>query len=278
MSSRDDERTFLKRKTHPAVLPWRKQGDLLRLYFDCYIADEGFAKALVHFSENNRNGIALAGDMPSWVDLKSFRRSRSPDVRQYIDNLQAFATTWKLDCLSWCRGYDAVLHWCYVKYMNPGTPIESFISGAGAGGEVPSVGERVYHTQVLKDPFGNEHESQGFNIELPTIRIAVESTWEARRESPAAIYDRLMRECGEQIVPQLMRWYQEYLAAGYLFQDTETEPGKYASWTYRRIRCEHFKDIAVNECVAAESVRLRTNEFAKAIGLSLPKTRRRVHD
>lgn len=280
MRSRDDDITFLKRKSYPAVLPWREQGDLLTLYFGCYIADEAFTTALIGLAEDNRDAIGCVDVAAHWWNLKAAQRRKAlpPDVERYTNNLGAFVKDWKLDCLSQQRGYQAVMWWCWLKCRNLSLPAESFISSATVGGMVPSVGEKVVTKTMLRDMEGTEFEYEGYDIRPPTIHITLESPWEAQYESPAAIYERLMRECSEQIAVQLKRWCQEYLAVGYIFQDTKTEPGKYAAWTYRRIGGEHFEDIAEKEFVAAESVRLRTNEFAKAIGLSLPRTRRRVHE
>lgn len=286
MSNKDDGSTFLKRKTYPAMLSWREEGDLLRLYLGCYVTDKEFAHALPDFCEENKIAVAQVGSLVHWWQLKFADEPMPDDMRQYVENVGTFAATWKLDRLSTYRGHDAVMWWCWLNQTYPGTNVKQFVTGATCGGFVPSVGEKVVQKVVQKDPGGNEVEYEGYDIRPPTIRISIESPWEAEGESPAAIYERLMRDCAEQITAQVTRWYHEFDAGGYTFGDTKDKLTTHVNWLYQRvvdgkscdfIACkasqERDSDAEDAKWLTESAVRKATDRVARKIGISIPKPR-----
>lgn len=278
MDDQENKSTQLKRKKYPALLAWRRQGDLLSGYFLCYTADPAFSKDLLAFWEDNKEAVAEVSFICAWWHLKFLPQGHYPMAQSYIENVAAFAAKWRLDHLAGYRGRDAIMGWCWIKNRSPRITVDSFVTaGSGCGGMIPSVGEKVWGEYPLKNPItGEEVMFKGYDIRLPSVKIEIDSWWDAERESPAVVYDRLIEDCRTQIVEQLSHWCREYEVAGYQFPDKADKTQEHIEWLYQRVVYRKTCDAIAahterDDGYSKDYIQRITKELADEVEVCIPR-------
>ncbi len=258
------------------------------VFLNCYGHDPGFERELLAFYEQHHATIAVA---PLVWEIVRFQTAHdgTASLRAYADGLMHFSQRWRLDRFIGepvelalhiypdGNGYEALHGWCSRKARVPAYPVAQFgLHIHGGGGFAPQIGEVTHRNEiVLACPDGTTKTVMHEERE-PIIRVSVVDYWQPLLDPPPVVKARMLEECTKQIDEAFERLMPMARDAGYVIGDTKTEIGKYASWAYRRfVKDEYFKDIARADFAADESVRLRTNEFAKAIRFSPHRTRRR---
>ncbi len=233
---------------------WRRA-----LFLQQYACDEDFTRKLSTLYETHRDALAA---LPLWACYWRIRSSYparyNEATRAYLRDVNALAEAERCH-LNWFRetrgplayfGYEAIHRWCLRKSHDLTWEPSYFGSDDGS---LPTAPDGNIRIDAFQDPARLEIEPR--DAMEARLRLRFEREMKDALDQRGAAYERV----------------------GYNRGDTENEVPKYAKWTYRRfVQGEHFKDIAEADSAAAESVRLRTNEFAKAIGFEPIWTRR--HD
>ncbi len=258
-----------KRRGDRAMDPADHADYALFSWFRCYRYDPHFCAALESLATEHHDDFLLVMD-DGWYQRYTARNVVDPRAERCITAVQQFECAWLLDLLSNGRGDTAIWEWMKARFQRVSFP--DWLNVPQDDDWPPQ-----FFGNAAAVRFRNNAEPDIERAEdgQPIVRLGARS-WDPRTEGPAEARARLMRESQKQIAAEMDRIARAYEECGWVMEDTKDASHQYPGWAYRRwVKREHFSAIADSAGVAPESVRLRTNEFAKRIGFEFPRTRLR---
>lgn len=264
------------RMPYQAYLPRERPGHLFGMYLQRYQEDADFRTALTRFRDGYKSVFAGSpSHILSWRHRHRYHPYRAEwpaDYLTYATGLSEFGTKWALDRISDERGYEA-LHGCmWLCHRDPDLFPSISLGSPPVASFIPQVGEVVHRHEYEATNSDGETVTVVDETRFPVVRVTVEDSWYANHEPFSYARQRLIDECTKQIDAELARIAALYEEADYVFPDTEPMTRTYIDWLYRIVvKGETRAAIEGISGRASETIRKRTREIAKEIGMTTPR-------
>jgi len=265
----------------PAMPSWEAAAWIVAALAFEYASDPCFDYALETLIAGHEATASQVDISRSYDYLYPGLYRRLPDPqRAFAHDLTAFSERWGLDRLPDHQGTNAVLDWCSFRSRNHRARADWFISGFGAGGGMPSIGEVV--KCEMFEITGPDGETYWVRDEerKPLIRVNITDEWPIYREPREAAKKRLLARCAEAIDAEQSRIRQEADALRdtngqplIIFPTTKPQRAAHLNWLYQRLAYRRpCRIIADNETdskyVDEPTIRNATDNMKRELGIA----------
>jgi len=261
----------------PAMPSWEAAGWVMAAFAFEYASDPRFGYALETLVSGHEQTARQVDISRSYDYLYPGLSAHLPDShRAFAHDLAAFSERWGLDRLPDYQGTNAVLDWCSLRSRNRRVRADWFISGFGAGGGMPSIGE-VVKCEMFQIAGPNGETIWVRDEERkPLIRVNLTDEWPIYNETREAAKKRLLARCAETIDAELSRIRREADtmrdATGQpliTFPTTKPQRSAHLNWLYQRMAYRRpCRVIAKNEYVDEPTVRNPTDSIKSELGIA----------
>jgi len=246
-----------------------------------YLDDDAFRRALVALAD--AHGATLA-NIPNaiyrWPELVAQEKQKASHTTseinwqsQYVQAIRTFVADWGLT-FDDHEAEGAVHSWC-TRRREVGEKLQPkwLISEFSAGGAVAEVGEIVSREEFLiKNSIGESVRVVDERRE-PRVRITIEDTWYADRESRTNFTKRLGEKFNLQLQSEIERIKKAYKEGGWAFSKRPHAINDHLEWLFLyQAKQKSFIEIAVKVLGTGrqrQSVEEGVKTLAEKMGLEL---------